>query len=350
MFKIPDHQVAGHQASNGMMGPLVDDSGLFFKPLQKDERGSKEVAFYESLSSNTEVPDNIRELFPVFHGTKLIPASDGSGLHPHLVLQDLISSFENPSIMDIKIGSRTWYPQASEEYIQRCFKKDRITSSLALGFRLSGLRIHVSQKVGYWKPERKSLQYSSVEEVKIILKKFVSSNASADCDVGDLDCVFASSVYGGSNGILAQLLELKTWFEDQKFYHFYSSSVLMVYDKATMLETKSNAAIKLVDFAHVVDSGGAIDHNFLGGLCSLIKFISEILTDHPDCLNKTYLPCSHNKLNGNKDSSDSKLNGHHESSDNKLNRNDDDSSDNKLNGNDDSSNNKLNVNDDSSDR
>ncbi|XP_038877972.1 inositol polyphosphate multikinase beta-like [Benincasa hispida] len=304
MFKIPDHQVAGHQASDGSMGPLVDDSGLFFKPLQKDERGSKEVAFYKSLSSNTKVPDNIRAFFPAFHGTQDIPASDGSGLHPHLVLQDLISNYQNPSIVDIKIGSRTWYPQASEEYIQRCFKKDRETSSLALGFRLSGLQIHVSQKAGYWKPGRKFLQNSSAEKVKIILKKFVSSNASADSDVDDLDCVFASSIYGGANGILAQLLELKTWFEDQKFYHFYSSSVLMVYDKESMLETKSNAAIKLVDFAHVVDSNGVIDHNFLGGLCSLIKFISEILTDHLDCLNKTCLPCSDNSLNCNRDDSD----------------------------------------------
>lgn len=299
MFKIPDHQVAGHQASNGMMGPVVDDSGLFFKPLQKDERGSKEVAFYESLASNIDVPDKIRAYFPTFHGTQLIPASDGSGLHPHLVLQDLVSSYKNPSIMDIKIGSRTWYPQASEEYIQRCFKKDRETSSLALGFRLSGLQVHVSKEAGYWKPDRKCFQNSSAEIVKNVLKKFVSSNISADSDAGDLDfdCAFAPSVYGGSNGILAQLLELKSWFEDQKFYHFYSCSVLMVWDK----EPNAAAAIKLVDFAHVVDSKGAIDHNFLGGLCSLIKFISEILTNHHACLNK---PCSDSNLNCNGDSSD----------------------------------------------
>lgn len=297
MFKIPDHQVAGHQASNGMIGPLIDDSGLFFKPLQKDDRGSKEVAFYKSLFSNTSVPDNIRAFFPAFHGTQLIPASDGSGLHPHLVLQDFVSSYVNPSIMDIKIGSRTWYPQASEDYIQRCFKKDRETSSLALGFRLSGLQIHVSQKVGYWKPERRSLQNLSAKDVKLILKKYVSSNAP-DSDADEPDCVFASSVYGGSNGVLAQLLELKTWFEDQTIYHFYSSSVLMVYDKET-LETKSNAAIKLVDFAHIVESGGVIDHNFLGGLCSLIKLISEILSDRHNCPAKTCPPCSDEDSNGN---------------------------------------------------
>ena len=34
-----------------------------------------------------------------------------------------------------------------------------------------------------------------------------------------------------------------------------------------------------MDFAHVEEGNGVIDHNFLGGLCSLIKFISEVLTD-----------------------------------------------------------------------
>ena len=44
MLKIPDHQVVGHQASDGKLGLLIDDSGQIFKPLQGDERGSKEVA------------------------------------------------------------------------------------------------------------------------------------------------------------------------------------------------------------------------------------------------------------------------------------------------------------------
>ena len=98
MLKVPVHQVAGHRASDGNLGPLVDDSGRFYKPLQGDERGSNEVAFYTSFSSNTKIPDHIRRFFPVFHGTQLLEASDGSGLCPHLVLQDLVSSCVKPSI------------------------------------------------------------------------------------------------------------------------------------------------------------------------------------------------------------------------------------------------------------
>ncbi|GLU20837.1 hypothetical protein SLE2022_370170 [Rubroshorea leprosula] len=276
MFKFPDHQVAGHQACHGQLGPLTDDSGRFYKPLQDGERGSKEVAFYTVFSSNTSIPGHIHKFFPVFYGTQLVEASDGSGLCPHLVLQDVVSGCCNPSIMDIKIGSRTWYPEASNEYIEKCLKKDRKSTSVSLGFRISGLQIFESKESGFWKPGKKQVKDFTPEDVRLVLRKFFSSNSSVDSR--NPDSSFAHSVYGGSAGILAQLLDLKAWFENQTMYHFYSCSVLMFCEKEPLLEGRASVAgIKLIDFAHVVEGKGVIDHNFLGGLCSLIKFVSEIL-------------------------------------------------------------------------
>lgn len=289
MLKVPDHQVAGHKAGKGKLGPLVDDSGCFYKPYQCDDRGSKEVAFYTSFSSNTKIPAHIRRFFPVFYGTKLVEASDGSGLSPHIVLQDLVSNRNNPSIMDIKIGARTWYPQASDDYIERCFQKDRETTTSLLGFRISGLQIYENKESGFWKPVKKLVQAFKVEDVQLVLRKFVSSNSPTDSNSVP-DCSFAPSVYGGSSGILAQLLELKEWFEDQTIYNLNSCSVLMVYEKESLLKgTSPGAEIKLVDFAHVIEGTGIIDHNFLGGLCSLIKIISEILTGPDEHTNKACL-------------------------------------------------------------
>ncbi|KAJ0051800.1 hypothetical protein Pint_01314 [Pistacia integerrima] len=295
MLKIPDHQVAGHQARDGKLGPLIDDSGRFYKPLQDDERGSNEAAFYTSFSSNMKIPDHIRRFFPVFYGTQLLEASDGSGLRPHLVLEDLVSKHLNPSIIDIKIGSRTWYPEAYEDYIQRCLKKDAETTSLLLGFRISGLQIYVNKESGFWKPEKKLVQAFTADDVRLVLRKFVSSNSPTDSKSVP-DCSFAPTVYGGSTGILAQLLELKAWFEDQTIYHFNSCSVLMVYEKESLLKGRSSGAeIKLVDFAHVVEGKGIIDHNFLGGLCSFIKFVSEILTSPDELSTKASSQDSENK-------------------------------------------------------
>ncbi|XP_025014099.1 inositol polyphosphate multikinase alpha isoform X2 [Ricinus communis] len=247
MLKIPEHQVAGHRARDGLLGPLIDDSGRFYKPLQDGERGSRE---------------------------------------------DVVARRVHPSIMDIKLGSRTWYPQAPEDYIQRCFKKDKETSSLSLGFRISGLRIYGNKESGFWEPEKKRVRNLTADEVRLVLRKFVSSNASADPNLIP-DSFFASSVYGGSTGILAQLLELKAWFEDQTIYHFNSCSVLMVYEKESLLKDEnSGAEVKLIDFAHVMEGNGVIDHNSLGALCSLIKFVSEILTSPDECSTKICSPDS----------------------------------------------------------
>ncbi|KAH7858393.1 hypothetical protein Vadar_023312 [Vaccinium darrowii] len=248
----------------------------FYKPLQSDERGTNEAAFYTSFSSTTRIPDHIRKFFPVFHGTQLLQASDGSGLLPHLVLQDVVSNRLNPSIMDLKIGAMTWPPQASEDYIAKCLKKDRETTSVSLGFRITGFQMYGSKESGFWKPHKKLVQGFSTDDVKLVLRKFASSNASGDPDL-DPDCAFASVVYGGSNGILAQLLELKAWFEDQTIFHFYSCSVLLIYEKELALKGSSTGAeIKLVDFAHVVEDNVRL---------VLRKFVSSNASgdSDPDC-------------------------------------------------------------------
>ncbi|KAL8503132.1 hypothetical protein ACS0TY_022030 [Phlomoides rotata] len=54
--------------------------------------------------------DTLLDSFPKFDGTQLMEASDGSCMKPHLILQDITFQRANPSVMDIKIGSRTWAP------------------------------------------------------------------------------------------------------------------------------------------------------------------------------------------------------------------------------------------------
>ncbi|KAF8048483.1 hypothetical protein N665_2496s0008 [Sinapis alba] len=283
MLKVPEHQVAGHIAKDGKLGPLIDDQGRFYKPLQGDARGENEAKFYESFSSNKNVPDHIHGYFPVYHGVQLVEASDGSGKLPHMVLEDVVSGYVKPSVMDVKIGSRTWYPDVSEEYFNKCIKKDRATTTVSLGFRVSGLKIFDHQESKFWRPDKRVVLAYKADGARMALRKFVSSNSLAD----STNCAFVSEVYGGSNGILAQLLELKAWFETQTLYHFNSCSILMVYENESV-DDAARAQVKLVDFAHVLDGNGVIDHNFLGGLCSFIKFIQDILESSENCHENGY--------------------------------------------------------------
>nr|CAD1836696.1 unnamed protein product [Ananas comosus var. bracteatus] len=251
-LRAPEHQVAGHQAAEGRLGPLVDGAGLFFKPLQGDGRGDDEVSFYTLLSSLPSSP-------PLLLLLPLLPRHA-----PPPRLRRL-----RPPPSPRPRGPRR---RASEDYIRKCFEKDQRTTSASLGFRISGIQIRDGS--GAWKPDRGEIRRFSPRDVRIALRRFVSSDPRSDPDRA-----LAAAVYGGADGVLAKLGELKRWFEEQTLFHFNSVSVLVVYERdegATL--GKGKVKVKLVDFAHVVEGKGVIDHNFLGGLCSLIRFISDVLT------------------------------------------------------------------------
>lgn len=278
-LRPPEHQVAGHRASASKLGPVVDGSGLFYKPLQAGDRGEHEVAFYEAFSAHAAVPPRIRDaFFPRFHGTRLLPTQARPGEpHPHLVLDDLLAGLEAPSVADIKIGAITWPPSSPEPYVAKCLAKDRETTSVLLGFRVSGVRV-VGPGGGVWRTERPEVKALDTAGVRRVLRRYVSSVSGKG-----VDCALAA-VYGGEGGVLSQLRELKAWFEEQTLFHFYSASILLGYDANAVLATGAGGGVrvKLVDFAHVAEGDGVIDHNFLGGLCSLIKFISEIVSETPE--------------------------------------------------------------------
>jgi 1D-myo-inositol-tetrakisphosphate 5-kinase/inositol-polyphosphate multikinase len=280
-LRPPEHQVAGHRAAPNKLGPLVDGAGLFYKPLQALDRGEQELAFYTAFSVHPAVPPRIRDkFFPRFHGTRLLPTAATPGeSHPHIVLDDLLRGLTSPSVTDIKIGACTWPPRAPEPYVAKCLAKDRATTSVLLGFRVSG--VLVSDAGGaVWRPDRSELKGTDIPGVRRMLRRYVSSVG------GDgMDCVLAAAVYGGEDGVLAQLRELKAWFEVQTLFHFYSASILLSYDANAVTAAGCGGGgvrVKLVDFAHVVESEGVIDHNFLGGLCSLIKFIDDIVAEASD--------------------------------------------------------------------
>ncbi|KAL6634473.1 hypothetical protein ACP70R_027144 [Stipagrostis hirtigluma subsp. patula] len=279
-LRPPEHQVAGHRASAGKLGPLVDGAGLFYKPLQAGDRGEHELAFYEAFSAHPAVPARIRDaFFPRFHGTRLLPIAARPGEpHPHIALEDLLAGVASPSVIDIKIGACTWPPSSPEPYVAKCLAKDRGSTSVLLGFRISGVRV-VGPGDAVWTLERPEIKALDTAGVRRVLRRYVSSVGGEG-----VDCALAAAVYGGEGGVLAQLRELKAWFEEQTLFHFYSASILLGYDANAVSAAGigGGVKVKLVDFAHVTEGDGVIDHNFLGGLCSLIKFLSDIVAEAPE--------------------------------------------------------------------
>ena len=98
--------------------------------------------------------------------------------------------------------------------------------------------------------------------------------------------------------------EIKQWFLKQTTYHFYASSLIVIYDAyleellnagtSTHDETVSNdltnnnnnksvaigslMRVIMADFAHVFPANNSLDHNYIYGLERLIQHLNLLLT------------------------------------------------------------------------
>ncbi len=116
-------QIAGHGSEgDGQRGFLKHRrDGWLLKPLQAPPKGEREVGFYKALNDDTcaDATDRaFRRFVPKFFGVETVEVNgdgQGGGGGDYLVLEDVTEGLELPNIMDIKIGSRTWGPDAPEK-------------------------------------------------------------------------------------------------------------------------------------------------------------------------------------------------------------------------------------------
>ena len=77
--------------------------------------------------------------------------------------------------------------------------------------------------------------------------------------------------------ILLQLHAIRMWFEEQRHFTFYATSLLLVYDADQLAKNRPNVCIRMIDFAHVYPAHGSRDTNYLHGLCNLIQLFEDLL-------------------------------------------------------------------------
>jgi 1D-myo-inositol-tetrakisphosphate 5-kinase/inositol-polyphosphate multikinase len=110
------HQVAGHifQPGTQDVGMLKNvDDGTVLKPGGTPKCAAREIKFYEELQSTTDPTAlQLKEFIPEYRGTKELIVGDRN--LTFLKLVDLTFEMQEPCIIDLKMGSRTWDPLASD--------------------------------------------------------------------------------------------------------------------------------------------------------------------------------------------------------------------------------------------
>ena len=109
-------QIAGHGSEgDGEKGFLKRLDGRLLKPVQAPPRGRRELDFYKRINaSKCPVDRRLLKYIPEFFGIEKVGFKNGITVtEEFLILRDITEGFAQPAIMDIKIGSRTWGPDAS---------------------------------------------------------------------------------------------------------------------------------------------------------------------------------------------------------------------------------------------
>lgn len=141
-------QVAGHKFGQckfkfGLLRHTA--SGDILKPVC-DRRSERELQFYkEVFQDNVNDIDRclsqLRTFLPCFNGVH----HDNQYNMDYLRLGDVLATMVHPSVMDIKIGPKTYDPEASNEKIATEMSKYK--HAAVMGFRILGMR--VSDNVGH---------------------------------------------------------------------------------------------------------------------------------------------------------------------------------------------------------
>lgn len=272
------HQVAGH--TNEKLRRYKQR--FILKPLNKPDLFAREVRVYRQLY---DLYQNRKDWFAKFHGVEEFPderrvSADGTckegKTRPCIILEDLTLGFAKPCLIDIKMGKRTYEPTASIEKIAR--EKRKYPYQEEIGFRITGLKV-----------------WDSSQEDYHFYDKHFGRSLTPDCVATALALFFHNGLCFRPDVIeqvIEKLRSVLNWVQEQSYFQFYCSSILVVYDgdynvnnligDANDRASPNLCNLAMIDFAHVLhndhaDTDTDIDDGYAYGVSNLIAMLESLV-------------------------------------------------------------------------
>ncbi|KAJ2780858.1 hypothetical protein H4R18_003227 [Coemansia javaensis] len=255
-----EHQVAGHR---GMLA--VEGDEMIIKPL-----AAREHQFYEGAAQHP----GLRAFMPVYYGALRRTDPDSGEERGYICLENLVHGFEQPCIMDVKVGRRLWDVDATDEKRARAIQQAARKTSAAVGFAITGIKLH-----GRPAEDRERLRDLGVAALPAELERYFAAAGEHRAHIVEQFVLEAT-----------ELLEAVEAAE----VRMYSCSLLFVYDASRercalalgggggggdgAAASGGLLDLRLIDFGHShwMPPGAGRDENFIDGLRSVIEYLRGV--------------------------------------------------------------------------
>ena len=206
----------------------------------------------------------------------------GVSVHSHLLLQDLTCHFSKPCVIDIKIGPQSYEPDAPKE--KRAREVRKYPKQTEFGFRIVGMRIYDPSHEDtcengfrfFSKEFGRSL--SSRDALKSAFRTYFNTGINIS-QAKDMVGTPSSNMTRSLSNILAQIRSIQSWFDDNIYFCFYASSLLIVYEGDSSDSTMADKVnVKMIDFGHVRRQAGG-DPGYTLGLRTIREILVELLEE-----------------------------------------------------------------------
>ncbi|XP_071434739.1 inositol hexakisphosphate kinase 3 [Pithys albifrons albifrons] len=221
------------------------------------------------------------------HLNRMSSKPNENKLHQFLLLENVVSKYSYPCILDLKMGTRQHGDDASEEKKARHIKKCEQSTSASLGVRVCGMQVYQADTGHFLCKDKYYGRRLSPEGFRQTLRQFLCTGNRLRTDLLE--------------PIVLRLKALLSVIRKQSSYRFYSSSLLIIYDGQEHKESTapldhhfpfpktqgtnpSGVDVRMIDFAHTTFRGSKSnptahdgpDHGYIFGLENLIKILQSL--------------------------------------------------------------------------